>query len=87
MASFRVEWVKSAKKDLRKLPSHAVARILEVTAALGQDPFPRGSKKLTGSENSYRVRIGDYRVIYDILDCLVIIEIQAVGHRKDIYRK
>jgi mRNA interferase RelE/StbE len=62
-------------------------RILDATAELGREPHPQGSKKLTGSENSYRIRIGDYRVIYDILDSLVIIEVQAVGHRKDIYRK
>ena len=87
MASFRVDWLKSAKKDLRKLPSQDVARIIEATDALASDPHPRGSKKLSGSESGHRIRVGDYRVIYDVLDFLLIVEIQAVGHRKDIYRK
>ena len=50
------------------------------------NPYPKGCKKLTGSEHSYRVRIGDYLVIYTVFDDKLIIQVIKIGHRKDIYR-
>jgi mRNA interferase RelE/StbE len=60
MASFRIEWRKSTRKDLRRIPPADVARIVEQVAGLADDPFPAGSLKLSGSEKAYRFRIGDY---------------------------
>jgi mRNA interferase RelE/StbE len=54
---------------------------------LAEDPRPAGSKKLKGSDESYRIRVGDYRVIYDVLDVIRIVLIQRVRHRKDAYRE
>jgi mRNA interferase RelE/StbE len=70
---------------LEKLPSDVQARILAAIDSLQDDPRPRGSKKLKGSEE-YRVRVGDYRVIYEIHEKTVVILIVRVSHRKDAYR-
>ena len=77
----------TAEKQLKKLPSDAQRRIAAVIVSLGIDPRPVGSKKLTGSANTYRTRVGDYRVIYEIHDRKVIIAILKIGHRKDVYRQ
>jgi mRNA interferase RelE/StbE len=53
---------------------------------LSNEPFPHGVKKLVGSEFSYRIRIGDYRVVYEVFESRLIIEIIRVRHRKDVYR-
>ncbi len=87
MASFSIQWRNSTKKDLRGLPSQEVARIVEAVGQLGNDPQPHGSQKLSGSECTYRIRVGDYRIIYKVFGTPPIIEIQRVRHRKDVYRE
>ena len=87
MASFSLQWRSSTKKDLRKLPTHAVERIVAEVELLADEPFPHGSEKLTGSEHTYRIRVGDYRVVYEVFANSKIVEIQRVRHRKDVYRK
>jgi mRNA interferase RelE/StbE len=84
--AFRVEWKKSTKKDLRKIPVTAVDRIVTAAGNLGSNPFPPGVEKLTGSDHTYRIRIGDYRVVYEVFDATKLVEIQRVRHRKDVYR-
>ena len=86
MASFEIQWRSSTKKDLRRIPQEHVARIVATVAQLAQEPLPHGSEKLTGSDHTYRVRVGDYRVVYELLRSAGIVEIQRVRHRKDIYR-
>lgn len=86
MASYNIQWKASAIKELRKLPKKDVQRIMNKIATLKQNPFPPGSIKLAGSECTYRVRIGDYRVIYDLLEKILTIQIIRVRHRKDVYR-
>ena len=83
---FRIEWKKSTRKDLRKLPPRVVDRIIEVVDELADEPFPFGSEKLQGSEHAYRIRIGDYRVVYEVVVAAELVEIQRVRHRKDVYR-
>ena len=85
MASFNIQWRNSTKKDLRDIPAREVARIVEAVEKLAEEPLPHGSQKLAGSEHTYRIRIGDYRVIYEKRDGNLI-EIQRVRHRKDVYR-
>lgn len=87
MASYRVEWKRPAEKNLQKLPAGTILKILEAVANLADDPHPPGSMKLAGSEATFRIRIGNYRVIYEIFEARLLIEIQRAGHRKDIYRK
>jgi mRNA interferase RelE/StbE len=86
MASYRIEWKSSALKELRKLPADAIGRIVIAVEALKQTPFPHGAKKLSGGRLSYRIREGDYRVIYTVAAELLVIEIVKVGHRKDVYK-
>jgi len=63
-----------------------VSRIVAEVAKLADEPLPHGSEKLTGSERTYRIRVGDYRVVYELLRDAKIVEIQRVRHRKDVYR-
>ena len=86
MASYRISWRKSTKKDLRKIQPQEVLKILEAVEALKVDPKPVGCTKLTGSEFTYRIRIGNYRVVYDVFEKEIHIEIIKVGKRGDIYR-
>ncbi len=86
MASYRIEWKHSAKKELRKLSDQARRRILAAVDGLKEDPRPPGSKKLVGGEQAYRIRIGDYRVIYTVFRSALCLEIIRVADRKDAYR-
>lgn len=83
---YEVIVLRSAEKDLERLPASAVKKIFPVMEKLAENPRPAGSKKLVGQdENLWRVRIGDYRVIYLIGDKIKVVEVRRVGHRKDIY--
>jgi len=84
--AFRIEWKKSTKKDLRRLPSATVDRVIVAVEALAEVPFPHGVEKLSGSEHAYRIRVGDYRVIYEVVASQKLVEVQRVRHRKDVYR-
>jgi mRNA interferase RelE/StbE len=84
--AFRIEWKKSTRKDLRRLPASAADRIIEAVELLSQDPFPHGVEKLSGSEHAYRIRLGDYRIVYEVVAESKLVEIQRVRHRKDVYR-
>ncbi|RJP49953.1 MAG: type II toxin-antitoxin system RelE/ParE family toxin [Anaerolineaceae bacterium] len=81
-----MEWKNSAYKELQKLPRQMITRIIAAVTDLSNDPYPSGVKKLIGSERSYRIRIGDYRVVYEIIENKLILEIVRVRHRKDVYR-
>jgi mRNA interferase RelE/StbE len=84
--AFRIEWKKSTRKDLRKLPASVTERVVAVVEGLADNPFPHGVEKLTGSEHAYRIRLGDYRIVYEVVTELNLVEIQRVRHRKDVYR-
>ena len=86
MASFNLQWRTSTKKDLRKIPRDMVARIVAEVEKLADEPLPHGSEKLTGSDHTYRIRVGDYRVVYELLRVAKVVEIQRVRHRKNVYR-
>jgi len=84
--AFRIEWKKSTRKDLRKLPSSITDKIVEAVENLAENPFPHGVEKLSGSEHAYRIRLGDYRIVYEVVTESKLVEIQCVRHRKDVYR-
>jgi mRNA interferase RelE/StbE len=86
MASYRIEWRKSTKKDLRRIAPVEVAKIIRAVESLGTDPFPTGHKKLSGSQKAYRIRVGDYRIIYEVHGSVLLIEVVRVGHRRDVYQ-
>ncbi|MDJ0575963.1 MAG: type II toxin-antitoxin system RelE/ParE family toxin [Xenococcaceae cyanobacterium MO_234.B1] len=81
------EWKQSAKKELKKLDKQIIPRILQAVENLANNPYSSGSKKLIGSDSIYRIRVGDYRIVYNIKSSVLIIEIIKVGHRREIYRK
>jgi len=87
MGSFRLEWRRSTKKDLLRIAPQEVVRIVAEAQKLIGDPFPHGSEKLSGSERAYRIRIGNYRIVYEVFPDLRLVEIERVAHRKDVYRK
>jgi mRNA interferase RelE/StbE len=86
MASFEIRWRSTTKKDLRRIPREDVSRIVAEVEKLADEPLPHGSEKLTGSDHTYRIRVGDYRVVYELLRDSSAVEIQRVRHRKDVYR-
>jgi len=60
--------------------------VLEAIEGLGEDPRPHGSRKLVGEQTAWRIRIGDYRVIYDVFDAELVVSIVRAAHRRDAYR-
>ncbi len=86
MAYYKIEINKSASKDIRKLPKIYIKKITSSVVELGSNPFPGGSKKIKISESLYRIRVGDYRIIYEIFTKERIIMIHYIRHRKDVYR-
>ena len=84
--AFRIEWKKSTRKDLRNLPFSVANRIVGAVEDLAENPFPHGVEKLSGSEHAYRIRLGDYRIVYEVVAESKLVEIQRVRHRKDVYR-
>ncbi len=87
MEPFRIEWRKSTKKDLRRIAPVEVRKIVDAVKALAEDPHPHGCTKMQGSDCAYRIRIGDYRVIYEVYEHRVVIEVVRVSHRREVYRK
>ena len=85
MESYKITFKKSVSKDLRKIPKKDVLRILEAIKALAEDPRPSQSKKLSGQEK-YRLRQGNYRVLYSIEDDKLIIQVVKIGNRRDVYK-
>ncbi|MFI3198115.1 MAG: type II toxin-antitoxin system RelE/ParE family toxin [Methylococcaceae bacterium] len=86
MACYSVAVKKSAQKTLLGLPAPIVQNITRIIDSLIENPKPNGSKKLTGSDNAYRIRSGDYRIIYTVFNTELIVEVIKIGHRKDVYR-
>lgn len=87
MASYKIEWKRSAVKELRKLPQDVIAKILQIVEQLSANPYPAGIRKLVGVEHTYRIREGSYRIIFTISASNLIVEIIRVGHRKDVYNR
>ena len=87
MERFKIQWRNSTRKDIRSLPRHEVARVVAAVGQLADDPLPHGSQKLSGSERTCRIRVGDYRVIYEVFSDSHVVEVQRVRHRKDAYRE
>jgi len=87
MASYKVAFKSSVEKDLRGLPKSAIARVLDHIDELKDNPLPRQSVKLAGAEQLYRIRVGDYRIIYGVDKQAKQITIHYVRHRRDVYRR
>jgi mRNA interferase RelE/StbE len=77
---------RSARKELESLPSRVVERVLPRLDLLAHEPRPSGCRKLSGGQNLWRLRVGDYRIVYSVDDRQQVVDIVAVRHRKDAYR-
>lgn len=86
-STYTVEMEPRAAKDLRSVPTRDQVRVLDRIASLADDPRPHGSEKLVGMTDAYRVRQGDYRIVYTIDEAVRIVTITRVGHRRDVYRR
>lgn len=86
MAVYKIEVKRSALNDLEKLDKRILRQMISKMEALTKNPRPVQSLKLSGSEYCYRLRVGKYRLLYQINETAKIVIIFAVGHRKDIYR-
>lgn len=85
MAAYEIFFKESVWKELKNVPKNDLKRILSRVEKLGDDPRPMGCEKLTGHE-LYRVRQGNYRIVYSIQDYELTIWVIKVGHRKNVYR-
>ena len=85
LPEYRIEIRSSAAKEIRNLPQDIRSRIIYEISALQQSPHPKNSIKLKGSDTLYRIRVGAYRIIYDVDDLSLLIIITRVRHRRDAY--
>lgn len=85
MASYRLSLTASAEKELQRLPAKTVARIAVRVERLASVPRPPGCKKLVGGDKEWRIRIGDYRVVYEIDDAAKTVDVTRIAHRRDVY--
>ena len=86
MESYEVTFKPSVEKDLRHLPVGVVARVMKRMEALGVTPLGRGAIKLSGGKYLYRVRVGDYRIVYGVDSAGKQVLVHYVRHRRDVYR-
>jgi mRNA interferase RelE/StbE len=86
MAVYDVKILGAAQRQLGKLPKQVQIRILDKIEKLSIEPRPKGYRQLKAEENLFRVRVGDYRIIYQIQDKVLVILILRIAHRKDVYR-
>jgi mRNA interferase RelE/StbE len=84
--SYRIRIKALAEKSLGKIPNPHRRRIAKAVDALARNPRPAGCTKLVGADDAYRIRVGDYRIVYEIVDKVLTVYVIHVAHRKDIYR-
>jgi len=83
---YRVFLERVAEKDLKQLSARLHNRVIAAIQALAKNPRPAGCRKLTGADNDWRIRVGDYRVIYEIADAVRVVRVNRVRHRREVYR-
>ena len=86
MSSYAISFIRSARKELENLDTQSVKKVFLKIESLSTSPRPMGCEKLQGRNNLWRIRVGDYRIIYIIDDMYKTIEIRRIRHRKDAYR-
>jgi len=87
MGTYQIEWKSSALRELNRLDRQAIPRLIPAVESLSTNPLPSGVRKLQGSRHTYRLRVGDYRIVYELFESRLIVEIVRVRHRKDAYRQ
>ena len=87
MGSYSVEVKPAARKELEALPDSVLARVLQRMEALRHSPRPTGCKKLRGHKDQWRVRVGDWRVVYIIDDAAKLVSVTRIAHRREVYER
>ena len=85
--TYRIEVAPTAVRQLRNLDPTARRRVQAAVELLADEPRPSGAKKLVGGDGEWRVRTGDFRIIYEIHDEVLLVLVIAVGHRREVYRR
>lgn len=85
MADYNVTFARSARKEMEALEEKVVKRVLPAIESLAKTPRPKGCKKLKGAKDLWRIRIGDYRVVYHIYDDKKLVDVTVVRHRRKAY--
>ncbi len=85
MASFEIEISQTAEKKLKKLAEKDQLRVVRAVLALAEEAHPRGSRKLSGYDDVFRIRVSRFRVLYSILESRLTILVLKIGHRQDVY--
>jgi mRNA interferase RelE/StbE len=83
---YSISYVPSAAKVIRKLDKPTARRLLDVIGALAIDPRPSGCIQLKGGDGELRIRVGDYRIVYDVQDDELVVLVLRIGHRREVYR-
>jgi len=87
MASYNITFKPSVEKDLSSLSKALVSRVMKRIEGLATDPFPRQAIKLSGAERLYRIRVGDYRIVYEVDTQSKGVTIHYIRHRRETYRR
>lgn len=87
MSRYQVEIARRAVKVLAALPRREQQRIRAAIDLLTEQPRPPGCVALSGEERAYRVRVGDYRILYEVFDDRLVVQVIRIGHRRDVYRR
>lgn len=85
--TYRVQFTTAAARQIRKLPPHPRERLLASVAMLADNPRPPGATKLVGERTAWRIRVGEYRVIYDVVDESLTVTVVRAAHRREVYRR
>lgn len=85
--AYRIEFTPRAERDFKSLASSIRGRIARRIDSLAENPYPQGIKKLEGEDELYRLRVGDYRILYQVQGKVLLVLIVGIGHRRDIYRR
>jgi len=83
--SYLVQFTTAAARQVKKLPRPARDRVLDAIQDLAEDPRPRNSKKLSGEQAAWRIRVGNYRVIYEVVDSELTVTVVRAAHRREVY--
>jgi mRNA interferase RelE/StbE len=86
VASYSILLTKSAARELERVPAKVRQRIVARIGALAENPRPVGAEKLSG-DDKYRIRQGDYRILYEIVDAELVVTVVRVGNRREVYRR
>lgn len=86
MSRYRVEIARRAVKAIVKLPRQDQQRVRAAIELLADEPRPPGCTKLTGEDSVYRVRVGDHRILYEVFDARLVVQVVRVGHRRGVYQ-